>query len=128
MVADLVDSNIKMATDHEVTALLRALEGRFIAPAPGGDILQTRDVLPTGRNVHGFDPFKIPSAYALSDGSRQAQRLIDRIHLCSARVDAIITSPHGVTTGSFPVAGMRISVRTCMTSCNGPSARMHLGR
>ncbi len=78
MITDLVDSNFKMATDHEVTGLLRALEGRFITPAPGGDILQTRDVLPTGRNVHGFDPFKIPSAYALSDGSRQAQRLIDR--------------------------------------------------
>ena len=35
-------------------------------------------MLPTGRNVHGFDPFKIPSAYALIDGTRQAQRLIER--------------------------------------------------
>jgi magnesium chelatase subunit H len=35
-------------------------------------------VLPTGRNLHGFDPFRIPSAYAVRDGARQAQRLLDR--------------------------------------------------
>jgi magnesium chelatase subunit H len=35
-------------------------------------------VLPTGRNLHGFDPFRIPSAFAVQDGAQQAQRLIDR--------------------------------------------------
>jgi magnesium chelatase subunit H len=35
-------------------------------------------VLPTGRNLHGFDPFRIPSAYAILDGARQAARLIQR--------------------------------------------------
>jgi magnesium chelatase subunit H len=35
-------------------------------------------VLPTGRNLHGFDPFKLPSAFAVQDGARQAQRLLDR--------------------------------------------------
>lgn len=64
--------------DHEVEALLRALDGRFIRPAPGGDVLRTPEVLPTGRNLHGFDPFRIPSAFALRDGAAQAQRLIDR--------------------------------------------------
>jgi magnesium chelatase subunit H len=49
-----------------------------VRPAPGGDLLRTPDVLPTGRNVHGFDPFRIPSAYAVKDGARQAQRLIER--------------------------------------------------
>jgi magnesium chelatase subunit H len=36
------------------------------------------DVLPTGRNLHGFDPFRIPSQYAVKDGAEQAQRLLDR--------------------------------------------------
>jgi magnesium chelatase subunit H len=36
------------------------------------------DVLPTGRNLHGFDPFKLPSAFAVQDGARQAQRLLER--------------------------------------------------
>ena len=35
-------------------------------------------ILPTGRNLHGFDPFRIPSAFAVQDGARQAQRLIDK--------------------------------------------------
>ena len=26
-------------------------------------------MLPTGRNLHGFDPFRIPSAFALRDGA-----------------------------------------------------------
>jgi magnesium chelatase subunit H len=67
-----------LGEETELGALLRALDGRFIRPAPGGDILRTPDVLPTGRNLHGFDPFAIPSNFAVRDGARQAQRLIDR--------------------------------------------------
>jgi len=67
-----------LAEDHETTAILHALDGRFIRPAPGGDLLRTPAILPTGRNVHGFDPFRIPSAYAVADGARQAARLLAR--------------------------------------------------
>ena len=67
-----------MSVDHEIPAILRALDGRFIRPAPGGDVMRTPAVLPTGRNLHGFDPFRIPSAFALVDGARQAARLIER--------------------------------------------------
>jgi magnesium chelatase subunit H len=67
-----------MRTDHEIDGLLRALDGRFIRPAPGGDLLRTPAILPTGRNLHGFDPFRIPSRYAVKDGARQAERLVAR--------------------------------------------------
>ena len=67
-----------MAEDHELDGILRALDGRFLRPAPGGDLLRTPAILPTGRNLHGFDPFRIPSAYAVKDGARQAQRLLDK--------------------------------------------------
>jgi magnesium chelatase subunit H len=67
-----------LAAETEAAALMRALDGRYIRPAPGGDVLRTPEVLPTGRNLHGFDPFRIPSAYAMKDGARQAQRLLDR--------------------------------------------------
>ncbi|MCB1519038.1 MAG: magnesium chelatase subunit H [Hyphomicrobiaceae bacterium] len=67
-----------LAKDHEIDGMLRALDGRYIQPAPGGDLLRTPDILPTGRNLHGFDPFRLPSAFALKDGAQQAQRLIDR--------------------------------------------------
>jgi magnesium chelatase subunit H len=67
-----------LATDHEIPSLLHALDAGYIRPAPGGDFLRTTDVLPTGRNLHGFDPFRIPSAFAVQDGMRQADRLLAR--------------------------------------------------
>lgn len=71
-----------LGQDHELPALLRALDGRFIRPAPGGDLLRTPAILPTGRNLHGFDPFRIPSAFAVQDGAKQANRVIER-HMAS---------------------------------------------
>jgi magnesium chelatase subunit H len=71
-----------MAEDREIDGILRALDGRFLRPAPGGDLLRTPAILPTGRNLHGFDPFRLPSAYAVKDGARQAQRLLDK-HMAS---------------------------------------------
>ena len=78
LMTDLLAANAMLANDTEVSALLRALDGRFIQPAPGGDILRTPAVLPTGRNMHGFDPFRIPSNFAVKDGAKQAQLLLDR--------------------------------------------------
>ena len=75
---DLQVSQAHLAVDTEVSAMLQALDARYIRPAPGGDILRTPDVLPTGRNIHGFDPFRIPSALAVRDGKVQAQLLIER--------------------------------------------------
>jgi magnesium chelatase subunit H len=78
MVSALSTASRSLAEDTEVEGLMQALDGRFIKPAPGGDVLRTPEVLPTGRNLHGFDPFKIPSAFAVKDGAQQAQKLIDR--------------------------------------------------
>ncbi len=78
LMGELRDANAMLARDTEVAAMLRALDGRFIRPAPGGDILRTPAVLPTGRNMHGFDPFRIPSSFAVKDGAKQAQLLLDR--------------------------------------------------
>jgi magnesium chelatase subunit H len=75
---ELASADKLLAVDHEIKGMLDALEGHYIRPAPGGDLLRTPDILPTGRNLHGFDPFRIPSAYAVADGARQAQRLLDR--------------------------------------------------
>ena len=63
-----------LAAEPELPALIHALDGGYVRPAPGGDLLRTTDVLPTGRNLHGFDPFRLPSAFAMRDGARQADR------------------------------------------------------
>jgi magnesium chelatase subunit H len=83
MLADLAASNRFMAEDHESDAIIRALDGKYIRPAPGGDLVRTPAVLPTGRNLNGFDPFLIPSAFAVRDGASQARILLDR-HLKEA--------------------------------------------
>jgi magnesium chelatase subunit H len=67
-----------LSEDHEIPGLLHAMDGGYLRPAPGGDLLRNTDVLPTGRNLHGFDPFRLPSAFAVQDGMRQADRLLKR--------------------------------------------------
>ena len=78
LLTELAAADALMAEDHEIDGILHALDGRFLRPAPGGDLLRTPAILPTGRNLHGFDPFRIPSAYAVQDGARQAERLLQR--------------------------------------------------
>ena len=75
---ELADMDRILQQDHEIPSILHALDGKFVRPAPGGDLLRTPAILPTGRNLHGFDPFRIPSAFAVQDGAQQAQRLIEK--------------------------------------------------
>ncbi|MCU0976072.1 MAG: magnesium chelatase subunit H [Steroidobacteraceae bacterium] len=78
LLEELSSINRLLSEDHELPALLRALDGRFTRPAPGGDLLRNPLVLPTGRNLHGFDPFRLPSSFAIKDGELQAGRLLAR--------------------------------------------------
>ena len=68
----------ELQADSEMQGVMKALEGRYIRPAPGGDVLRNPQVLPTGRNIHGFDPFRIPSKFAMKDGLAQANMLLER--------------------------------------------------
>jgi magnesium chelatase subunit H len=67
-----------LTQDSEIPSLIHALDGGFTRPAPGGDLLRTPAVLPTGRNLHGFDPFRLPSPFAVRDGAMQAQLVVER--------------------------------------------------
>ena len=76
---DAVDALAKaLRVDHEMPALVRALDGRYISPVAGGDVIRSPQVAPAGRNVHGFDPFRLPSEFAVRDGREQAERLLER--------------------------------------------------
>jgi magnesium chelatase subunit H len=70
--------DLLMAAEPELPAMLHALDGGYTHPAPGGDLLRNQEVLPTGRNIHGFDPFRLPSKFAMQDGAAQAGRLLAR--------------------------------------------------
>ena len=75
---ELARLNRLLAEDHEIPALMRVLDGRFVEPVVGGDLIRTPTILPTGRNLHGFDPYRIPSAFAITDGARQAECVLAR--------------------------------------------------
>ncbi len=75
---DRAQIEAKLDGNDELGALIRALDGGYVLPAPGGDLLKNPEVLPTGRNIHGFDPFRIPSKLACMQGTRQAEQLLAR--------------------------------------------------
>ncbi len=97
-----------LAQDQELPAIVHALDGGYVRPAPGGDMLRNPDVLPTGRNLHGFDPFRLPSAFALQDGARQADRLLARYaedgHRLPETVAMVLWGTDNLKTEGGPIA------------------------
>ena len=75
---DLAAIDALLAEDHELGAIIRALDARYVPPVAGGDVLRNPQIAPTGRNVHGFDPFRLPSTFAVAEGRAQAAGLIAR--------------------------------------------------
>ena len=76
--ADKIRELLKQNTD-EITNLLRGLNGEYIPPASGGDLLRDGiGVLPTGRNIHALDPYRMPSPAAYERGREIAKKIIDQ--------------------------------------------------
>jgi cobaltochelatase CobN len=66
-------------TDCEISQILRALDGRFIAAGPSGSPLRGLvNVLPTGRNFYSVDPKAVPSRLAWETGVALADSLLER--------------------------------------------------
>ncbi|WP_310383308.1 cobaltochelatase subunit CobN [Roseateles sp.] len=77
----------KLATEGELPGFLSALSGRFVPAAYGGDPIRNPDSLPTGRNLVGLDPSRLPTKQAFEvakalfatwyaeQGSKAPQRL-----------------------------------------------------
>ena len=67
LIDKLLDANRHLSNNRELDGIVAALDGHYIEPAPSGDLLRSPDLLPTGRNIHGFDPFRIPSQFAVTN-------------------------------------------------------------
>ncbi|MGK7943727.1 MAG: magnesium chelatase subunit H [Microcystaceae cyanobacterium] len=73
-IRDLLQQNTQ-----ELDNLLRGLNGEYIAPAPGGDLLRDGSgVLPTGQNIHALDPYRMPSPAAYVRGREIGKKLIQQ--------------------------------------------------
>jgi cobaltochelatase CobN len=57
-----------LAHNEEIDGLLTALDGRYLRSSYGGDPVRNPDSLPTGRNLYGFDPSRIPTRAAWDAG------------------------------------------------------------
>ncbi len=68
----------QVVADNELASLLRALDGEYVLPGPGGDPIRNPDVLPTGKNIHALDPQSIPTSAAVQSAKIVVDRLLER--------------------------------------------------
>ncbi|WP_267384608.1 magnesium chelatase subunit H [Cyanobacterium sp. uoEpiScrs1] len=68
----------KICANNELEGLLKALEGEYILPGPGGDLIRNPNVLPTGKNIHALDPQSIPTLEAVRSAKVVVDRLLER--------------------------------------------------
>ncbi len=62
---------------EEISGVLRALNGEYILPEAGGDLLRDgAGVLPTGRNIHALDPYRMPGPSAMARGAEAAEKIL----------------------------------------------------
>eukprot|EP01041_Mallomonas_annulata_P000983 gene983-1922_t len=63
--------------EKELDSLLRGMAGEYVPAASGGDIIRDgTSVLPTGRNIHALDPYRLPSELSLVRGKEAASLII----------------------------------------------------
>ena len=63
---------------EEIDSVLKGLAGEYILPEAGGDLLRDgKGVLPTGRNIHALDPYRMPSSSARERGAQVAAAILE---------------------------------------------------
>lgn len=91
LLMDVVNQGIqfvqKMDASSEVKGISAGLSAKWVDPSYGGDPIRNPDALPTGRNMYGFDPSRIPTKAAYEAGVQAMKELI---------------ASHQVTHGEFP--------------------------
>ncbi|MEO0669039.1 MAG: magnesium chelatase subunit H [Pseudomonadota bacterium] len=97
-----VDALLQQET--ELSALMAALDARYIEPVHGGDLLRSPDILPTGRNIHAFDPFRMPTAFACRDGAAQADLLLETHDSLPRSVALVLWGSDNIKSDGVPIA------------------------
>ncbi len=68
----------QICADKEMESLLKALDGDYVLPGPGGDPIRNPAVLPSGKNIHALDPQSIPTTAAIAAAKGVVDKLIER--------------------------------------------------
>ena len=102
--ADRARAKSHLENDHELPALMAAMNARFIAPVAGGDVIRAPEILPTGRNIHAFDPFRMPTAFAMRDGAVQAAALLDTHATLPRSIALVLWGSDNIKSNGGPIA------------------------
>ncbi len=94
----------RLAEETELDGLMRALSARYIPPVAGGDLIRNPEILPTGRNIHAFDPFRMPTAFAMRDGAKQAQALLNTYGELPRTVALVLWGSDNIKSDGGPIA------------------------
>lgn len=65
--------------DEEIAGLLHALNGGYIKPSPGNDVVRNEQIVPTGRNIHALDPYHIPTPAAINAANKLVDSMLKRL-------------------------------------------------
>ena len=68
----------QVCADQEMDSLIKALDGNYVLPGPGGDPIRNPGVLPSGKNIHALDPQSIPTTAAVAAAKTVVDKLIER--------------------------------------------------
>ncbi|PUB17428.1 magnesium chelatase subunit H [Yoonia sediminilitoris] len=93
-----------LQAETELGGLMQALSGHFIPPVHGGDLIRSPSILPTGRNIHAFDPFRMPTAFAMADGAKQADLLIETHASLPRTVALVLWGSDNIKSDGVPIA------------------------
>ena len=70
-------NGLRDSADLELESVVRALDGGYVDPTPGGDPIVNPDAVPTGRNLYSIDAEKTPSPEAWAVGQGLAETLLE---------------------------------------------------
>jgi cobaltochelatase CobN len=78
-IINTIQPSLRASGAAEISAVLKGLDGRFVAPGPSGAPTRGRlDVLPTGRNFYSLDNRTVPTPTAWTLGRKSAEDLLAR--------------------------------------------------
>lgn len=76
---DLTQS-LRNSPEQEIQALLNGLNGGFVLPTPGGDVVRNPNTLPTGRNLFAVNAESTPGVRAWDEGKALAKAALEEYY------------------------------------------------
>lgn len=67
----------RIVNNKEMSSFIAALAGRYVPSSTGGDPIRNDASLPTGRNLYGFDPSRVPTKAAWEAGQQLVASMIE---------------------------------------------------